>query len=238
MGLDVSNSKVVSLSDAHEHGLATAVGGRCYSFRTEDGIIVKCVFRRNMVGEKRNDGMPLMYALKGTNGYTIDTPSVIRLYRRGMARVRQEIRLGDFDIIVPAPSSSDLPLKLADRVARLLGSGALVHDILRKPTVGSVLASAPATPVRGADSVQFKRSVSLMSKMDPQTVLSIKSVDSRARRYFSTVGISQAARLPHGKKVLIVDDSASSGTTIRDAARLLARYFRPAHMMGLVVVGP
>ncbi len=238
MGLDVSIDKVVSLNDKHEHGLVTRARGRCYSFRSEDGVIVKCVYRRTMVGDRRNDGMPLMYALKRTNGYSVEVQSLRKIYRRGVARLRLELRPGDFDVIVPAPSSTDLPRQIAERIARGVGKGAEVHDILRKPTVGSVLATAPVTPVRRVDLAGYNQALGIMSNLPPQTILSIKSVDSRARRYFSTVDISQAARIPHGRRVLIVDDSASSGTTIRDAARLLARYFRPTHMMGLVVVGP
>jgi adenine/guanine phosphoribosyltransferase-like PRPP-binding protein len=238
VGLDVSATKVVTLTDAHERGLITDTARGAYDFPIGNGVVVTGLFRRHETKDMAQDGMPLMYALKGTQGHSIGRRDLGELAGRGRRLFAAKFPMGSFELIVPVPSSSGVPLYLAHMVARQLGAPAVVCDVLRKRTVRAVLQSAPNLQmVHARDLRDYKQVLNLLSKSDPNSVFAVKRVNRSVRKYFRTVDIDRNARLPHEKRILIVDDSAQTGSSISDAAALLQQYFRPALVHGLVIVG-
>jgi len=227
------------LTDAHERGLITNVTHGTYDFPAGSGLVVTCLFRRNKTANLPHDGMPLMYALKGTNAYTMPIADVRRLYRRGALLFDGRFGRSEFDVVIPVPSSSGVPERMATLVARHMEPRAVVYDILRKRKVQAVLRDAPdGNSVPQRDRPAYKAAVSLLRKSDPNLTFSMKKVSASLRTYFRTVDIAPNARIPHSKRILFVDDSAQTGSSMRESANLISQYFRPEMIHGLVIVGP
>ncbi|TPG53653.1 hypothetical protein EAH89_15715 [Roseomonas nepalensis] len=238
MGLDISPQKVVTLTDAHERRLVTDAGGRCYNFSVGDSVIVECVFRRSLRGDAQ-DGIPLMYALKGTKGYKVESRSLLELQRRGFAIAARRFAPGSFDVVVPAPSSSGVPLCLARLAVGLLGPGAMLVEALRKRTIGAVLGSAPLPGTGpGGRQAKYRGALGRLRKLDPNLEIAVKALPSEVREYFRTVEAKPGTTLPSGLRFLVVDDSASTGSTLRDSALSLREAFGPVSVTGLALVGP
>lgn len=237
MGLDVSPTKVVTLTDAHERRLITTVGLPPYSFPAGRGCVVYCLFRRAVDAESRDDGIPLMYALKRTRGHGIPIKDLKTLYRRSRSRLRL-LPLGTgFDAIVPAPSTSNLPRLIAVRLGQVYNKP--VYDVLRKQTVGNALRTASAVAnVPKFEQRRFKRELGRLADIDPSLPIEVKSIHSTVRAFFSTVDILPTARIPHHLSLLVVDDSSSTGATVQDCTALLQRYFHPSKLYGLALMGP
>ena len=70
MGIRVDKTKVVSINDAHEEGVDTSTQNNPAVARLQ-GLEVHHIFRRNGRGERRDDGNPLIHALKGQRGFSI-----------------------------------------------------------------------------------------------------------------------------------------------------------------------
>lgn len=241
MGIDVSSKKAVTLNDNHERGLVTKIGTPGYNFKIQGGVYVQCVFRRSWHGRDHNDGIPLMYALKNRRGFTVDSSQAVNFYRRGRPIVRSLIPTGCFDVIIPAPSSAGVALYLAKRINRFTGQNAVLADIFLKQTVGQVLqAAVPPDTYPGSTTIRraYREAFERLQKLDSNSAVEIKNIDKKVRGVFEPIIIIPSAKIPHGKRVLIVDDSASTGTTLEKCATLIRRYFRPSQIVGIVIVGP
>ncbi|BCM87711.1 hypothetical protein [Methylobacterium indicum] len=75
MGIEVSGTKVVTVNDAHQNGVDTSIEANPTHGRLK-GIRLTHVFSRNRKGDRRDDGNPLMHALKGRRG------EPLRVFRR------------------------------------------------------------------------------------------------------------------------------------------------------------
>jgi len=72
MGIDVSDKKAVSLNDQHQNGVNTTIKDNPTKSYLK-GVQLLHVFSRNQNGSRRDDGNPLIFALKGRRGFTITT---------------------------------------------------------------------------------------------------------------------------------------------------------------------
>jgi hypothetical protein len=238
LGIDVSDTKLVSLNDRHERRVITSKEQAAQVVRFGP-TLVHCVFSRTRIGDARNDGNPLIYALKGTHGYTIGIGDIRQLHRRAAWIVRKTVEPGQYDIIVPIPSSKGIPRRVAKSLRHRLGPTAVIADILRKPTIAEALASAPDPAlISRRDQQAYKHALGKLRGALPSRLFAMKDVDAKARRYFTPVLVDPDARLPHGSKIIVVDDLLASGTTIICAADLCRRYFRPRRLDGLALLGP
>ena len=238
MGLEVAADGTVRITDRHERLLETRAGGRCYTSPAEGGIVVAGVFRRNRVGDGR-DGMPLMNALKGRDGYSSDPRSIALLRRRARQRLLGHFKNDPVDVVVPAPSSSLLTLALARQLARVLGPPVAVADLLRKATVAETLASAGAAGrVRPTDQDLYDEALRKLRRARQGQLVAAKGIHPRVRRYFTLVHVQHAARLTPGLRIVVVDDSSMSGATLGDSVRALNARFAPASVKAVALVGP
>lgn len=238
MGIDVSAGGAVSLAEEHEHRVQTRADRRPSLCRV-DGVEVRCVLRRTKAGDDRNDGNPLIYALKRLHGYTMDPAEVRKLHRRAVLIGRRAVLPGQFDVVVPAPSSSPTVARIARAIRLRVGGAAIIADVFRKATVREALAAAPDplhVPVRDRDA--YKSALGRLRKAQAAKLFSMKDIDVRARPYFQPIMLDPDARLRHGQRIVIVDDLLASGRTIACGAELLQRYFRPADISGLVLLSP
>lgn len=238
MGISVSDTKMVTPTDAHERQVVTSHIQAPYIVQAGN-VMVHCIFQRTKFGDIKRDGNPLIYALKGTFGYRIDKRWKRWLHRRAVYVARKVVFPGAHDIIIPLPSSKDIARTIARSARIRLGPNAIVSEIFRKPTVAYVLENSPVpTDVPAEFRVDYKMALNELGKANPRATFKMGKITPRVRHLLECVDIEPSARLPHWKRIILVDDLFASGATIACAERLLARYFKPVSVVGLALLGP
>lgn len=192
--------------------------------QTMGDLTVYSIFRR--VKTKRDnagDGNPLIYALKGANGYSIDLDSITSFLPEFYAILPKAAPLVMASYVLTIPSSSKVASMFARRVARALAVPLAPFDMSKKLHRAvcadlDLLFRSGAIPKRDRRNLQairhdLGRSLS--------TTFTMKLVDSSLRRYFSPFVIRHPEQVPQGTSVLVVDDLLSSGSSLRAARDLL-----------------
>lgn len=228
MGIDVfdhNRPKTVTLTDAHEKRVVTAVEKN--PSRSEiDGLVVHNVFRRTKTGDAERDGNPLIYALKGLNGYTVAPFWRARILNRATQIVdKMSADLVDFDHVVHVPSSNAFCSEFAALVSQVVGAPCLAPTFLRKKTTDEVLADFPEIPatVRQQDKQAFGRQLAEWRRLPLGSSVQMKLVAPAVRQHVDAFTTIEPMPNLHGANVLIADDLHSSGASIASVARILVR---------------
>lgn len=235
MGIDVSDTRVVTFNPDHERRVVTDIARRP-PHQTLGTLQVVSVFARKKVAADDLDGNPLIYALKGKAGYTIPYGSFRAIHQRAAAILPVALGGIDYDMVVPLPSSSAVAAIVAERASRLAGRCPIVR-CLAKSTFGEVLHTAP--PVHMVESRfrrDYRRQLADMQKAGPSATFEMKKVKSALRGYFRPVNATVDAAAVTGRRVLLVDDILGSGTTMIAAAQSLGA-FAPLDIAGLTLMG-
>jgi hypothetical protein len=228
MGIEVSAAKVVTINDQHENGVDTSVAGNPSRTRFQ-GIPLLHVFARNRRGQRRDDGNPLVHALKGRRGY-----SILPFWKgQLMARARLILEasredLANFDFVLPLPSSSPFCAEFAAMVSDVSGTPILDPTFLRKRTVGEVLAEAKANPPARMSSRQrgmWGSQLHAWEKTNPDALFQAKDIEIALRPLFKAFAIDgDGPDLTH-RHVLIVDDIFATGSSLASARAILETTF-------------
>lgn len=216
MGIDVSATNVVTVNDQHENGVDTSAAGNPTRTRFK-GIPVLHVLRRNTRGRRRDDGNPLVHALKGRKGFSIMP------HWKGVVMARAQAILaaaaGDlqgFDFVMPMPSSSPFCAEFAALVAVAANAPILEPDFLRKRKVGEMLAEAKASP----PSVGKRWRTALASQMhswegaNPDATYQAKDVDVHLRQFFDAFTLDGDVPNLQDRRILVVDDVFATGSSL------------------------
>jgi len=216
VGIEVSVTKVVTINDQHEEGVDTSIAANPTRGKTK-GLPVLHVFSRNSKGGRRDDGNPLIHALKGKRGFSIQPFWESQLLMRA-ANVLQKAgsELQGFDYCVPVPSSSPFCYKFANVVSHVCGAPVLNPTFVRKKYVGEVLADAQMSPpkVRQGLKVAYTSQLHAWEKLDPNANYQAKDVEVALRHLFSPFTTTGNPPDLSGKKVLIIDDLFASGSSL------------------------
>lgn len=223
MGIDVSRTKAVSINERHEHGVDTSLAKNPSTGRLGKLPLVH-VFSRNRRGTVAGDGNPLIYALKGLQGYSI-TPHWERwLFRRAVDILAQKPELlSDYQVCIPVPSASLLCSNFAGVAALHLGIPLIVPDFVQKRTIGSVLAGAQLNPprMRPGQVKEFEKQLEIWAVTDGTAIYKAKEVPTAIRPLFSPLEAAGTAPNLKGQRVLIVDDLFATGSSIESMWNLI-----------------
>lgn len=224
MGINISANKYVTLDLTHEKRVDTSFDRNPTSEMVGD-LLVHYVFRRNHTGDPDRDGNPLVYALKGMNGYNI-----VPLYRNQVLNRARQVLEGfvtglEADYIMPLPSSYPFVDEFCDLVCAVTGIGKLDSSFLKKRTAEEMLAiydgNVPAH-LNSKLSKEFKDQLYHWKRLNPTQKVSLKMVDTRIRHCFNMWRLDEGAPNLEDTSILLVDDIMSSGTSISTAADVLA----------------
>lgn len=227
MGIDISDSKEVIYNGSHQYRLVTDISKNPKVVSLLKGIRVYCVYRRTKDGDDKRDGNPLIYALKGINGYSI-TASEILKFRKSFRRICNKILASEKIqpetcdvVIVTLPSSKKIPFLLGRYLSKRLRVK-LVDDILYKRTIKQVLSNFDDSVVREKDLRWVQKTIGDLQRADSESLFEMKLLDSKVRQYFEPIGVNlDSTELPPNSIVILVDDLLSSGTSLRSAASQL-----------------
>lgn len=223
MGIEVSATKVVTVNDAHQNGVDTSVEANPTHGRLK-GIRLTHIFSRNRKGDRRDDGNPLMHALKGRRGYSIMPFWEQRLLTRAkriLAKVSEDLQ--GFDHCMPIPSSSPFCARFAALVSAASGAPLLEPSFLCKRQVGELLAEARAAPPKMRPGLKgaFTSQLHAWEQMDPASIYQAKDIDVSLRQFFGAFALTGDPPEVRGTRILVVDDLFASGSSLLAVREIL-----------------
>ena len=223
MGIEVSDKKVVTINDAHQNGVDTSVEANPTGIRFK-GMPVLFAYSRNSKGGRRDDGNPLIHALKGRKGFSI-LPFWENLL---LARCKEILEKGKdelrgFDLCVLVPSSSSFCRRFGELVSAASDAPILDATFVRKKSVGEVLVEGKAAlaGIRPGLRRQLTAQLHGWEKADPTALYQAKEVDVGLRHLFGPFALGDGGPDLSGKQVLIVDDLFASGSSLLSMRRIM-----------------
>lgn len=219
MGIDVGPDRRVSYSPAH-HNRVVSDPARNPVVQMVGDLTVVGIFRRTKTGDREHDGNPLIYALKGKNGYRLTYGAARRLLADARQIIPQIAAVGSCDVIVPMPSSSNV----ARYVARELGRAYALapEERFRKATVGEALAwMLPPEQVAPALRRAYTAQLRTMQHLPTGSLVQMKEVRESVIRPLVPAVTADVLTDLAGKRIMLVDDLLSTGSTLRSAKALL-----------------
>lgn len=223
MGIEVSATNAVTINDQHQNGVDTSVDSNPSRGQLM-GIPLLHVFSRNKRGPRRDDGNPLVHALKGRKGFTILPFWKNQVMARAQAILaKAQDELQGFDFVMPMPSSSPFCAEFAALVAATADLPILAPSFLRKRRVGELLADAIANPpkVKGGLKKAFTSQMHAWENMNPNAIYQAKDVNVHLRPAFNAFALGDGPPHVQGMRVLIVDDIFATGSSLASAREIL-----------------
>ena len=223
-------------------------------YNTINGYKVISVFVRKRTDD-RYDANPLLKALKGHKDWTFrdEHYDLMALLRRFVA-VTKELN-ENFDVIITTPSNNQLNNRIFDIVERIIPHRAAIKDFFKKYNANFVLdymidddliAQMSNTQEQYIDcKKEIERSIMRMNQKN-NGIFSYKYIEEGYRKYvIQSMYISdnvksnlELANVINGKRVLVLDDTVTSGKTISDSAEALMDTFDPFDITFLTLFSP
>lgn len=224
-----------------------------------NGNKIISIFERKS-SEDYNDGNPLIYALKGHN-WKFKNPKydIMALLRRFVA-VTKELK-ETYDVIITTPSSNRLNTEILHKVERIIPHSDAFGDFFMKYTANEVYENFIDNDwlERTYSNKEYRKTVNRKiykaicdmnkpkSKKGNDGIFSYKFIKPTVLRnaILQTMRISNeyqdefayADRI-NGKKVLIIDDTVTSGNTLSDSAKAIMDMYDPKSITFLTLFSP
>lgn len=267
-GIDIDkNRSTVAFNPSHQNYVDTNDPWNPKPIYNEvDGYNVISIFTRKMTDDKQ-DGNPLIYALKGKD-WRFKNPQydIMALLRRFVA-VTKELK-EKFDIIITIPSSNRLNTEILHKITRIIPHEMSFENFFEKYTANEVYElflntewlkrEYPNDEIRGKINGSIYKSICRMNlpkeKGGNDGIFSYKFLKPQKLRYAIIKSMSINAEFADkeklvdddltlektitGKNVLIIDDTVTSGKTISDAAEAFKETYTPSSITFLTLLSP
>lgn len=191
-------------------------------------LTVHSAFQRVKARSLSGDGNPLMYALKGINGYSISRKDVVKFvpdFEGVILKLQVEFAGATF---VPMPSASPIAEILARRSCAAIPGTQILNNLFEKKTCADVhkelvLISPPVNHKQ-----EFKQLLRNL-KHDPNSNISLKKVDLKLRGLINPLKLRIVPVI--NTPIILVDDLLATGTTLLGARDLLLglNFGQPMH---------
>lgn len=223
MGIDVSNNKEVTFNRHHQNLLDTSVEKNPV-FTKINGVSVRSVYRRRKSNNQKNDGNPLIYAMKQKHGYTISTREVMKFLDSFYLILEKALDGFEADIIVPLPSSHKINTIFSRRINRVLKNAEIRSGLFVKKTTSEVVKELDLERI-SSKSVkrEAQKLINDLSKTPENSAFSMKDVSNhRVRKLINPLRFSgEEASIDPKAKILLVDDLLASGSSMKSAFNAL-----------------
>ena len=228
-GIDLDgDTKSIKFNPRHENNVDTSELINP-TYTEIDGIQVISIFKRKHNKEK-TDGSPLIHALKGNFGWTIDEKSIIELFKQFL-KISKKIE-PKYDTIINVYSRSTLNTKFLFRLNKIIKAENNITDLFMKIEASEVLMQA--VDAKGVDAKTSKRLMGSIQKMiDKDNYFTYKMLPTDLRQYICTSCKVEErddlmySEMINDKDILILDDTISSGKTISDSVFAINETFKP-----------
>ena len=255
-GIDIdTTNKIVSFNNTHQDNVDTNDYIHPYIIsNTIRNNNVLSIFERKD-NDEGNDGNPLVYALKNIRGWRFANPKqdIMALLRRFIA-VTKELN-ENFDVIITTPSNNPLNNRIFDIVERIIPHEIAIKNFFKKYDANFVfdymidedlIAQMTNTEEEYKDcKKEIERSIMKMNRKN-NGVFSYKYIEEKYRKYvIQSMYISnevksnlELANVINGKRVIVLDDTVTSGKTISASAEALMETFDPKDITFLTLFSP
>lgn len=239
-GIDIDpENRLVSFNKNHEDGVVTSeLLNPTYENIGDTDVI--SIFKRVRSQEYTLDGNPLIYALKGINGWRFKNgeTDIIGLMRQ-FIKITQKIK-SSYDTIITVPSSNKLNTEFLYRLNKIIKCEHKITDYLHKLTIDDVYENyIDWTGLRqdygdGFNGVKHSLDKFFSNMLKSGEYFSFKYIkDPSLRKYITTTIYSDDEKTieygPYinGKDVLILDDTIGSGKTVSEVCETILVTFEP-----------
>lgn len=247
-GIDVNPQRQVTLTDKHENLVNTSlVNNPTCTKDVIPSIEVWSLFQRKSGG--MSDGNPMLYALKKEKGYTLTNPKIV--YKRIEDLCEQFIQNHpNMSATLAIPSTNQLNKYLLNTFKKKSRNTMIIDNLLVKMSVQEVddYIFKEDSLFRKQYGAQYEQAyemfVNYCSKMKDgifrihliedikmRKVIdhTIKIADQFYGKYLSAI---------NGKDILIMDDSITTGQSLREAYQIIADCYEPKSITILTLMSP
>lgn len=218
VGINVIKN-AVQIDDTHQKRVNTSSDDNPTQAELE-GIPLHYVFTRSKYNYDKGDGNPLIYAMKGLKGFTI-----VPMYRNKVVERCKHI-VGKMnlegDVVVPVPSGNGFCNEVAEIVAGVTGMPLVQPDFIRKKTFAEMYSQYGDIPAGliPAETAEYKSQLKTWSSGSDEKSVIMKLISPRIRHLFDPFTHSDVDCGITEKRVILVDDLLSSGSSLLGAARV------------------
>ncbi|MDO6594110.1 hypothetical protein [Neptuniibacter sp. 1_MG-2023] len=231
MGFEVRKG-VVIVNHSHNEFAVTSVKDNPTSAFI-NGLEVHSAFSRKRKRLRRGkgsnqrvagDNCPMIYALKGKDDLTTNRSEVLKL-NANLKEVIKKFAIGsdDWDLIVSLPSSHSIGHIVARRLQRAFGNQTVaINNMFRKKNIFEARAEIKSSSLPVKDKRYFEDRLSLQRKeVGWGGPYSLKGIFANQREKLSLLVMINPPNKGVVRRVLLVDDVVSSGTTLNSAKALI-----------------
>ena len=260
-GIDIDQRKrLVSFNPNHQNYVDTNDPWNPKPIYNEvEGYKVISIFKRKET-EDKHDGNPVIYALKDIRGWKFKNPSydIFALLRRFVS-VTKELK-ENFDVIITTPSSNKLNTEVLYRIRRLINHETSYEDFFYKYGANDVYENFLDTNYLETHYNEDEQehihdllyeAISNMMKHKENKgndgIFSYKFILQQELRkcIIKSLGINKLykdeityGKYLNGKKILVIDDTVTSGKTISDSATAIKDMYDPESITFLTLFSP
>lgn len=208
--------------------LDTNVRTKIDYFKRDGFSFASTLFRRR--SNDKLDGNPLIHALKEHEEYTIKRKELIKFTNN--AKKNLNLILSNhitFDLVIAIPSSSSIVTTLANRVSKITKTP-LSKDIFRKKKNWEINRDIKnLLKTRRVSNVEIIKELRMFERRTSKKAMknesfALKHVKHNTRQYFCTLSFDNTHNASSLNRVVLIEDTISSGSTINCAKKLLERY--------------
>jgi hypothetical protein len=237
--IDVRNKKV-GFNPNHEDNINTSIILNPTT-NNINGMTVYSIFKRDRNDNHNYDGNPLIYALKGINGWEFINPKedIINLLKQ-FIYITRKISL-NYDTIMIVPSKNELNIKFLHRLNKIINSKNVITDYLEKLSSYEVYDEyIDWNKMYNDNPDEFEINERLLNRYfsdmenNNSGFFSFKFIKNpELRKYIKkTMKVNEIKTLDYSnffnnKDVLVLDDTISSGKSISETTTLLSEMFIP-----------
>lgn len=251
-GIDIDRkTRTISFNPYHQNNVDTNDLLKPYLVYSEQKFgKVYSIFERKE-NKERTDGNPCVYAFKGINGWKFKNKSDRDELIRRIINA-SKLLSSKFDTLVMTPSTNSFNNEIFELVKKHTNFNSYINDMFYKLSASEVYdryydydkLSKIIKDKHELQRVDSAISQALLDMMQGTNIFTYKLIPSSYRKYIdSSLKVVDKVELKYkdqinDKKVLILDDTVSSGKTLSESAFALNATFSPKSITFLTVFSP
>lgn len=248
MGFNVDAvTRLVTVDHSHNNYCVTTPEGNPVTMILANGLKVTSVFTRTKgKKKKRGDGIqpgdncPMLYVIKSLHNLNTrrqDIGTLCSSFRQILPVFLDNGFVWDW--IVPLPSGSPVCLRFAEKVKQRSELGICQPAALAKITADQVMANISTLRISAKDKASLRSDVRYFIKEHhAQAPFQIKCIKAQLREHINPL---MWGHVPPGtvppRKVLLVDDMITSGTSVTCAADIIRARYPTTQIEALTLFG-
>ena len=178
---------------------------------------------------------PLIWALKNKKWKFKNPKYDIMFLLRRLVAVTKELH-ENFDVIITTPSASNLNNELLSKIERLIPHSKSYKNFFEKYSAKEVYDELPNSYKKELG-IYFQKMQSANNGMFSYKYIPAKLRNKIGRTIRTNKGLNLADEI-NGKRILILDDTVTTGKTISDSAKALVSTFAPASITFFTIMTP